>query len=133
MDNTNILYNIAEKNNIVIDSFRMKAVKAFSMPNIIVLNPNLVKTSQETRECIAHELGHHMRNAFYNIESTFETRERQEERATRWAVQELIPVHELKKAIKNGYTEIWQLADYFDVSYEFMVEAIRIHKVKGTL
>lgn len=74
-----------------------------------------------------------MKNAFYNISSTFETRERQEERATRWAVHELVPADELKAAFDEGYTEIWQLAEYFDVSEDFMRDVIRVHTVKGNI
>ncbi len=127
------LCNIAEKNNISIDYFPMKRLEAFSMPNVIVINPNLVRTVRQNRECMAHELGHHLKNAFYRIDSTLETRARQEERATRWAVQELVPKAELQVAIKKGYTEIWQLAEYFDVSYEFMTDAIRVHKLKKNI
>ena len=127
------LYSIAEKNNIEIDDFPMDKVKAFSLKGTIIINPELVKTERERKECMVHELGHNIKNAFYNISSTLETRERQEERATRWAVHTLIPAEELKKALKKGYTEIWQLAEYFDVSGEFIVDAIRVHKTENNI
>lgn len=129
----NELYDIAEKNHISVDYFEMKQLKAFSLPKVIVINPKLIKTYREKRECVAHELGHHIKNAFYQIDSTLETRARQEERAKRWAVQKLIPASDLQIAIKNGFTEVWRLAEYFDVSDEFMAEAIRIHKLKGNI
>ena len=129
----NTLFKIAEEKNIKIDFFRMKKLKAFSMSHVIVINPDKIRTTREKKECTAHELGHHMRNAFYNIESTLETRARQEERATRWAVEQLIPADKLKTAMKAGYTEIWQLADYFDVSVEFMIDAVRVHKLKNNI
>ena len=74
-----------------------------------------------------------MRDAFYTIETSLETKQRMEERATRWAVLTLIPADELKKALHEGCTEIYQLAERFDVSCEFMAEAIRIHKLKGNI
>ena len=127
------LYQLAWEKNIEIDYYSMKKLTAFSMPNAIIINPKKIKTQQQTKECLAHELGHHMKNAFYNISSTFETRERQEERATRWAVEELVPADDLKAAFDEGYTEIWQLAEYFDVSEDFMRDVIRVHTVKGNI
>lgn len=127
------LYHLAREKNIEIDYYSMKKLTAFSMPNAIIINPQKIKTQRQTKECLAHELGHHIKNAFYNISSTLETRERQEERATRWAAQELVPADELKAAFDKGYTEIWQLAEYFDVSEDFMRNIIRVHTVKGNI
>ena len=111
------LYQLAWKKNIEIDYYSMKKLTAFSMPNAIIINPKKIKTQQQTKECLAHELGHHMKNAFYNISSTFETKERDE----------------LKAAFDEGYTEIWQLAEYFDVSEDFMKNVIRVHTAKGNI
>lgn len=127
------LYQLAREKNIEIDYYSMKKLTAFSVPNAIIINPQKIKTQRQTKECLAHELGHHIKNAFYNISSTLETRERQEERATRWAVEELVPAEELKNALDEGYTEIWQLAEYFDVSENFMRNVIRVHTIKGNI
>lgn len=127
------LYQIAKEEHICIDYHSMKKLSAFSMPYTIVIDPQKMNNRQKIKECLAHELGHHKRNAFYKISSNLETKEWQEERATRWAVQELIPADELKKAMHQGNTEIWQLAEHFDVSEEFMAEAMRVHIVKGNI
>ena len=124
---------IANEENIKIDFFPMKRLKALAIPHSIAINPNKIKTNRELKEALAHELGHHKRNAFYTIHSSLETRERQEERATRWAVDALVPAEEIKKALKKGYVELWPLADYFDVSEEFMADAIRVHRLKGKI
>lgn len=129
----NGLLEIASDENIKIDMFPMKTVKVVSIPTAIALNPNKIETNRELKVILAHELGHHKRNAFYNISSTLETRERQEERATRWAVDTLLPAAEIKKAFKKGYTEAWQLAEYFDVTEDFVKDAVRVHKLKGRL
>jgi Zn-dependent peptidase ImmA (M78 family) len=129
----NKLFQLANKEHIRINFFPMKSVVAFSMPNEIVINPRKIHSRIELKECMAHELGHHERYAFYSILSTYETKSRQEEKATRWATQFLIPKDEIKKAVKSGCTELWQLAEYFDVSERFMLEAIRVHRAKGNI
>lgn len=127
------LYQIANEEHICIDYHPMKKLSAFSLSRTIVIDPSKIRSRRKLKECLAHEIGHHKRNAFYKISSSLETKEWQEERATRWAVQELIPAQDLKEALRQGYTEIWQLAEYFDVSEEFMSEAVRVHTVKGNI
>ena len=115
----NQLNQYAINHNIDVDFFPMRATKALSMPELI--------------DAYAHELGHHETGSFYKLKSTFETRQRMEERATRWAVQELIPADKLLSAFKKGYTEVWQLAEYFNVTENFIKDTIRIHRVKGNI
>ena len=127
------LLEFAKNENIHIDIFPMDKVKACSIPHSIALNPNKIKTAQEYKECLAHELGHQATGSFYKLNSKFETRTRMEERATRWAVEQLVSVEELEDAFKKGYTEVWQLAEYFDMSEDFIKDVIRVHKLKGNL
>lgn len=129
----NGLLEFAKEEHIQIDFFPMKKIKACSIPRSIAINPNMIENNRELKECIAHELGHQATGSFYKLRSRFETRSRMEERATRWAVQKLISADSLKKALEKGYTEVWQLAEYFDVPENFIKDTIRIHKLKGNL
>ena len=52
-----------------------------------------------------------------------------ENKALRWQINILIPLSRLKEAIANGYTDIWDLADYFEVSEDFMRQAILYYKI----
>lgn len=127
------LYDIAEQNGIDIDHFPMEVLKGLSIPGSIALNPKLIKTRNEEKEILAHELGHQIKYAFYKFSDTPTTKARAEVRADRWAVEQLIPLDELKKAFKSGYTMAWQLAEYFDVSCGFIEKAIRIYRAKGEI
>lgn len=129
----NGLLEFAKSEHIKIDVYPMNKVKACSIPHSIAINPNKIKTNRELKECLAHELGHQATGSFYKLNSKFETRSRMEERATRWAVQALISAKDLKRAFKKGYTEVWQLAEYFDVPENFIKDTVRIHKLKGNL
>jgi len=61
-------------------------------------------------------------------QSKFETRERCEERAKRWTILSLIPEEELEKALKKGYTESWELAEYFDLPEDFVRKAVKYYR-----
>ena len=39
----------------------------------------------------------------------------------------MITEEELDEAVANGHTEIWDLADYFDVTEEFMRKAVCLY------
>ena len=45
----------------------------------------------------------------------------------------MIPAEALTKAVRAGYKEVYELAEYFDVTEDFVREAYRIHKLKGNI
>lgn len=73
---------------------------------------------------LAHELGHCKTGAFYNRWAARDVRGKHENRADKWAVNKLIPVDELDQAVADGHTELWDLADHFGVTEEFMRKAV---------
>ena len=131
--NLSALYKKAESSNIEIDYFEMKSLIALSIPGAVALNTKSIGSHTEEKVILAHELGHHFRNSFYDISSTYELRERQEMRADRWAVENLVPLEELETAITQGHTELYDLAEYFDVTEAFMLNAINTYKVTEKL
>ena len=123
------LYEIASDNNIDVDDFDTQTLESFSMPGIVVLNKNKLKTTIEEKMHLAHEIGHCQTGSFYRI-NTLETRERMEYRADRWAVKKLIPFSEFVSAIKRGITERWELAEYFNVSEDYIDKAYLLYNSK---
>ena len=51
-------------------------------------------------------------------------RQRHENRADKWAVTALIPVDALDDAVADGCTEVWELAERFQVTEEFVRKAV---------
>ena len=82
---------------------------------------------------LAHELGHCETGAFYTPYSPLNVRGRHECRADRWAASKLVPPLELKKALSLGIVELWELAEYFDVTEEFMEKTMQIYCAKNIL
>lgn len=135
---TSELYEIAEKNGTEIICRELPQTASVSVRSAagrcyVGIDPFEIETTAEERVHIAHEIGHCETLAFYNAYSPLETRGRQERRADRWAVSRLVPVRELTEALKRGIKEIWDLAEYFDVTEEFMLKAIEIHRTNGAL
>ncbi len=122
------LFKIAEDKNINIHYLKMRSVKSLSVPNNIGINENEIKNCHELNTYLAHELGHCSTNSFYSLKSKFETKERQEHRADRWAIETLIPFDELFKLFQKGITELWELSDYFEVSEELIKKAFLFYE-----
>ena len=75
----------------------------------------------------AHELGHCMTGSFYNRYSKFDLISKHERRADVWAIKKLVKEDELIDAFEHGIIEIWELAEYFDVTEEFMIKACQYY------
>ena len=81
---------------------------------------------------LGHELGHCETGAFYNRWAARDVRQKHENRADKWAIKKLIPKDELDRAVAAGNTDLWSLADYFNVTLPFMKKAICLY-TRGNL
>jgi len=81
---------------------------------------------------LGHELGHCVTGSFYNIYATVDHRQRHENKADKWFIQQAIPVDALDDAIASGCVEIWDLAERFGVTEQFIRKAV-CYYVHGNL
>ena len=78
----------------------------------------------QERVHLGHELGHCATGSFYSIHTAIDCRQRHENKADKWAIQTLVPVEELDAAVAEGCTELWELAERFGVTEEFIRKAV---------
>lgn len=71
-----------------------------------------------------HELGHCDKGAFYNEYATCDIRQKYENRADKRAIQLCLSADDLERAVADGHTELWDLAEYFGVTEAFMRKAV---------
>ncbi|MCI1951768.1 MAG: ImmA/IrrE family metallo-endopeptidase [Clostridiales bacterium] len=69
----------------------------------------------ETKRVIAHEVGHCVTGCTHKVSSSIDLVVKHEYKANRWAVKRFLPFEKIQAAVQDGYTEPWQLAEYFDV------------------
>lgn len=132
----NKLYDVAEKEKIEIYNYQIENCEGMFLHynnfNVIALNNKLIKTTKKEIEVLAEELGHYYMNATYPPNTdNIELISRQEFRAKKWSYLVLIPIEEIKKAVKKGNKNIDELADYFDVTDKFMQEALFFYFENG--
>jgi hypothetical protein len=131
------LYDLAEQENIEVIRFPMAINGSMSVMDdngacYIGMDDAVRDGGIQERVHLIHELGHCVTGSFYNRYAAIDSRKRHENRADKWAVKKLIPVEALDDAIAEGCTEVWELAERFGVTEEFVRKAVCYH-VHGNL
>ena len=130
--NTSALYGFAKQQNIEVIPFPMQEKGSMSIlldngACIIGMDAGVRDGSRQERVHLGHELGHCVTGSFYSIHTAIDSRQRHENKADKWAIQALVPVDDLDAAIAAGCTELWELAERFDVTEEFIRKAVCLY------
>lgn len=128
------LIKIAQKNDIPIIDMNMYGGEEAMSQNlngfcIIAIDSRKVKSHADYKVKSAHELGHCITNSFYDEDCPIAPRGRMERRADVWAIRNTVPRKSLIIALKSGITELWELAEHFGVTEEFMKNALKYYNL----
>ena len=131
------LYDLAQQQNIPVLTYPMAHNGSMSVMLsdgrcYVGMDSSLRDGGVQERVHLGHELGHCVTGSFYNIHAAVDSRRRQENRADKWAVLQLIPVDDLDDAVAQGCTELWELAERFGVTEDFVKKAV-CYYVHGNL
>ena len=126
------LYDFARQQNIEVIPFPLKENGSMSIQSdsgacYIGMDDRVCDGAAQERVHLGHELGHCVTGSFYSIHTAIDCRQRHENKADKWAIQTLVPVEDLDNAIAGGCTELWELAELFDVTEEFIKKAICLY------
>ena len=129
---TTALYEIADAYDInIINTDCLKETSSCSIRQEDTYYIGISKEIQETSELnvhLAHELGHCITGSMYNLYAPLDNRAKHELRADRWAIKKLIPASKLRAALKKGIREVWELAEYFQVTEDYITKAITYYQ-----
>ena len=81
----------------------------------VFLDFSKILTTRLLKGVCCHELGHIATGALHKVDSPYELVERSEYRANRYMAQAFLTEDAFREAFSAGYTELWQLAEYFDL------------------
>lgn len=91
----------------------------------IFLDFSQIRSTRLLRGICCHELGHAATGAMHKISSPYELVERSEHRAVRWTAENYLTCQAFQAAFASGYTELWQLAEYFDMPERDIAQALQ--------
>lgn len=128
------LYQLADAEHIPVYSFDLPQTHSLSLMNndgscAVAIDPFGLNSTKDEKIRLAHELGHCVTGSFYNRYSDFDIKAKSEYKADKWAIKKLIPKDELQAAFEQGYTEPWNLAEYFNVTEEFIIKAVNLYQL----
>lgn len=128
MTDVDDLYRYADEHGIDVDWVPMRRASSLSVPlpdgsTAIALDLWRIDSVADHTVKLAHEIGHCETGAFYNMYAPLDIRQQHENRADKWAITQLVPKDELDLAVAAGHTEIWDLAELFNVTEPFMRKA----------
>lgn len=90
----------------------------------IFLDKGRLKTRREVKSALLHEGGHYATDTTHTVCSPFDLVAKHEYKADKWGVQRALSEEDLYNAVASGHTEIWDLAEHFGVTEEFMRKAV---------
>lgn len=123
------LLDEAYKNNIDVMEydFDSERIKGLYCDGVIALNRNM-DTSAEKSCILAEELGHH-HTSFGNIIDMQDIQNIKQERQSRiWAYDSQIGLLGLIRAYKHHCQSRYEVAEYLDVTEEFLCDALEYYK-----
>lgn len=87
-----------------------------------------IDTEIEKSCVLAEELGHYYTTTGNILDQSKTENRKQEHRARLWAYNKMITMDKLENAIKSGCRNRYEIAEYLDVTEEFLQEAIDSYK-----
>lgn len=121
-------YDYCQQNNVEIIPFDGMPAEGLTMrireDYAIFLDFSQIRSTRLLKGICYHEMGHSATGALHKVSSPYESVERSEYRANRWAAEHFLPVEDFREAFAAGYTELWQLAEYFDLPEQDIKNAL---------
>ena len=99
----------------------------------VFLDFTKIRSTRLLRGVCCHELGHIATGALHKVDSPYELVERSEYRAARWVTEHYLTEEAFREAFQDGYTELWQLADYFDLPERVIQDALTYWKERKSI
>lgn len=120
----------AEKENIKVVEIKLsKRIKGLYSNNVIAINDSL-STNKEKACVLCEELGHYHTSTGNILDQSNINNRKQERIARAWGYRRLVGILDLIDAYKQGITNRFELAEYLDVTEEFIDECLKYYKEK---
>lgn len=114
--------------NLIIKEKDLPASKGRIKGNKIAIRRNL--TFREKGCILAEELGHFYTTVGNILDQTDEWNRKQEQQARFWAYNKLIGLNGIVNSYKHGCHNLYEMAEYLDVTEAFLADAIERYRSK---
>lgn len=120
----------AEDNNIEVLEFTFHGNNKGMYINCVIAIRSDIKTYTEKKCILTEELGHHYMTIGNITDLKSVCNRKQERQARKWSYEKLVPLRNLIKASYSGCTNLYELAEYLDVTEEFLKDTLQYYQNK---
>jgi len=113
----------------IYEEYMTPSFKGLYSDNIIWIN-RLIPTQSEKICVLAEEFGHYHTSTGDILDQSCIVERKQELIARRWAYRKLIPLSKIVQAHQQYILNRYELADFLDVTEDFLVDALNWYKSK---
>lgn len=118
----------AEKNGLIVKDKPLKTADGRIKGKRIAIRKGLNET---TKKCtLAEELGHYHTTVGNIICQSSVANRKQEHRARVWAYEKMVGLMGIVKCYQSGCHTLYEMAEYLDLTEEFLSEALQYYKSK---
>lgn len=114
--------------NIIDRKFKSNRIRGLYCDGTIALKEDM--TSIEKACVLAEELGHHYTTVGNILDQSKTENRKQERRARLWAYKRAFDLVDLVSAYKHGCRNRYEIAEYLEVTEQFLQEALDTYKEK---
>lgn len=108
----------------VYEEIMIPRIKGLYSDNIIWINKSIFSITE--KKCVlGEELGHHYTSSGDILEQNSIVNRKQELRARRWAYNKLVPLEMIIRAHQSNIANKYELADFLNVTEEFLNDAVQ--------
>ena len=126
--NYETLLNEADSQRLIVKEKPLRAHNGRIKGNRIAIRKDM-KTTEKA--CVlAEELGHHYTTVGNILDQSIVENRKQERRARLWAYKKAFELVDLVKAYKHGCRNRYEIAEYLEVTEQFLQEALNAYKEK---
>lgn len=118
----------ADKQNIIVKEINFKEHDGLCVGNVILIKESL---SEKEKKCVlAEELGHFHKTVGNITDQTNMDNRKQELIARKWGYEKLVGLVDLINAYNSGIKNRFELAEFLDVTDDFLNDSIEYYKSK---
>jgi len=97
---------------------------------VILISSSLKEGEMAYRMSLLHEIAHIQTGTFYSLTQDKYYILKCEYKAKKWLALKLMPIELLEELRRKGITEVWQIADYLDITEDLVYFRLSLPDVR---
>lgn len=122
-------YQELEALGVKVGAVRFNSTVALSGPEgYLAIDYSRLDDGAHELEVLLHEIGHFQTGSFYQLDTPYADRKKQEAKATRYVFEKFYPAETVARLMAQGRQQPWAIAEALGLPEDFVVEMLAFYK-----